>query len=470
MLKKGVFNLLIRFSVENFLSFGEKIEFSMVASKMTRHHNHVINCKDKRILKGAYIFGANASGKTNLIKAIAFANSIVTQGLENISLDKKFFRIDPSYKNRPGVFQFDIYTNGEFYSYGFALSYVDSSIEEEWLYRIDNDREYCIFLRSKDTESENYRFASDLQFKSNAQRERFKVYSSDISTTKMKKKLFLSDVVMRSPDDEDDYKPFKDVMDWFNHLIVIFPHSKYSAITELVDNDDDRIQLETLLNYFDTGIETVSKKAIEFDKAFSFIPEQALDKIKAELAEKLKKDAKSAFVQPNSTLIEVKLENGVLTAYEVVSNHGNNDDLFEYSDESDGTQRLFDLIPIYQKALENCVVLIDELDRSLHTKAAQEFINYFYNLSNDVATQLIVTTHDSNLMDLDFIRQDEIWFVERQKNGNSTLYSLNKFKERFDKKVEKEYLLGRYGAIPIFREFVLTTSALNDGEDDGNND
>ena len=146
-----------------------------------------------------------------------------------------------------------------------------------------------------------------------------------------------------------------------------------------------------------------------------------------------------------------------MVAFEVVSDHGNSDDLFEYNDESDGTQRLFDLIPVYQKSVENHVIFIDELDRSLHTKAVQEFIKYFYNISIGIPSQLIVTTHDSNIMDLDFIRQDEIWFVERNKSQSSSIYSLNKFKARFDKKVEKEYLLGRYGAIPIFKQLELGT-------------
>ena len=118
---------------------------------------------------------------------------------------------------------------------------------------------------------------------------------------------------------------------------------------------------------------------------------------------------------------------------------------------------------MYQKVLENCVVLIDELDRSLHTKAAQEFINYFYSLSGNASSQLIVTTHDSNIMDLDFVRQDEIWFIERQQDHSSKLYSLNRFKARFDKKVEKEYLLGRYGAIPIFRQASLYSAYTEDG-------
>ena len=122
------------------------------------------------------------------------------------------------------------------------------------------------------------------------------------------------------------------------------------------------------------GIQTVSKKEVEFDKAFAFFPEKLLDKMKVDLGKKLTEDGSGALVQHDSSLIEVKQRGGALLAYEIVSNHGNQEDLFEYSDESDGTQRLFDLIPVYQKVLENCVVLIDELDRSLHTKAAQEFI------------------------------------------------------------------------------------------------
>ena len=141
-------------------------------------------------------------------------------------------------------------------------------------------------------------------------------------------------------------------------------------------------------------------------------------------------------------------------------NHGNPDDLFEYSDESDGTQRLFDLIPIF--FAQNRVILIDEIDRSLHTNLTRKFIEFFFSAANDNSSQLIATTHDSNLLDLDLLRQDEIWFVERKKDHSSCIYSLNKFKERFDKKIEKEYLIGRYGAIPILDNLNNLEDVMND--------
>ena len=101
-------------------------------------------------------------------------------------------------------------------------------------------------------------------------------------------------------------------------------------------------------------------------------------------------------------------------------------------------------------------ILIDEIDRSLHTNLTRKFLELFYEVVEDRDCQLIATTHDSNLLDLELLRQDEIWFVERQDDHSSKVFSLNKFKERFDKKIDKEYLIGRYGAIPIFDDnFVL---------------
>ena len=118
-----------------------------------------------------------------------------------------------------------------------------------------------------------------------------------------------------------------------------------------------------------------------------------------------------------------------------MSNHGN----------SNG---LFDLIPIFKLAKNDCVILVDELDRSFHTKLTIDFINKFFEKTSKIPSQLIITLHDINVMNLDLLRQDEIWFTQREINHSSSLFSLNKFKERFDKDVAKEYLLGRYGAIP----------------------
>ena len=451
--------MLVRFAVENFLSFKDTTEFNMSAGKITRHSDHVAERNSKRILKGGFIFGANASGKTNFIRAIAFAKSIITKGLSNVSCDKKYFRIESSYKNNPGVFQFDIFSGEHFYSYGFAVSYTNIRIEEEWLYQVDaNDK--CIFLRSRSDDG-NTEFSSDITFSDSSKNERFKVYSDDIKNPKMDQTLFLSDVLLRSPDDEE-YQPFRDVMEWFRKLIIVFPNSKYGGITQLMEDDTARNQLSQLLKYFDTGIVSIENAEKEIDKIFADVPDRMAESIKSDMVKELSEQAKGALIQRDDSLIEVKLRDGDLYASEIVANHGNDNDLFEFEDESDGTKRLFDLIPLYQHAIRGHVVIIDELDRSLHTKATLEFIKYFYTVALNSYAQLIATTHDSNIMDLEFIRQDEIWFIERQKDHSSRIFTLNKFKTRFDKKIEKDYLLGRYGAIPIFNQFVLTESEEGD--------
>ena len=136
--------------------------------------------------------------------------------------------------------------------------------------------------------------------------------------------------------------------------------------------------------------------------------------------------------------------------------HGRPDIPFEREDESEGTQRLFDLLPLIPLLRQNGVAVIDELDRSLHTKATLEFIRLFYGDDANANSQLIATTHDGELLDLDQVRQDEIWFVERNEEKSSSLYSLSKCKTRFDKDIKKDYLLGRYGALPIFGEIQET--------------
>ncbi len=455
--------MLIRFAVENFLSFKELTEFKMAASKITRHRTHVANCNGKRILKGAFIFGANASGKTNLASAISFAKDAILNGVDNTNCDKKYFRIDNSFKNKPSVFQFDIFFKGHFYSYGFALSLLNSSVEEEWLYQVD-DGEKCIFLRTKSSEADIFSISTDMKFSSEKEKSRFALYSEDFQNSKMNQRLFLMDVAMRSPDNISDYQAFRDVVKWFMRLTIIFPDTQFSGITRILDDSLEKNLLEKLLQYFDTGITDLQKKEISLDKVFDDVPERYLDSIKADIKKRLNNESSRVKAINHGSRYEIGYSNNELAAYRIVANHGNEEELFEYSDESDGTQRLFDLLPIYQRIFRQSVIIIDEVDRSLHTKAVQAFINYFYSSAEDRNAQMIVTTHDSNIMDLELIRQDEVWFVERQEDHSSKLYSLNQFMVRHDKRVEKDYLIGRYGAIPVFKQYLLSNDADEDGE------
>lgn len=442
--------MLIRFAVENFASFKDMTEFNMMASKIVRHSDHVVSCNGKRVLKSAVLFGPNASGKSNFVKAIFVASQLVLYGLDRISVFKKYFRLDDACKDKPGVFQFDIFANGHFYSYGFAISYQSQSIVEEWLYNIDKqDDEKCVFLRSSTVPGVS-RIRSDLSFSSSKEKMRFQLYKEDFFSNKMEQRFFLNDIAFRAPSDNPSYQAFADVFGWFTHLYVLFPNVKYMGIEELLENSDNKTKVENLLSYFDTGIKSLSRKPVDFDKIASKLG-KSIDHILSAL-----NGRKSYLCQLDSSLYEFVKEGDQINAYVIMTNHGNSSDLFEFGDESDGTKRLFSLIPIFRGATEESVIVIDELGRSLHTEATKEFIDRFFEISKGVKSQLIATTHDTNLLDLDFLRQDEIWFINRKKDCSSELYSLNAFNERFDKKIEKEYLLGRYGAVPNFRPKFLS--------------
>jgi AAA15 family ATPase/GTPase len=458
--------MLLRFSVGNFLSFKEAVEFKMAAGKAQKLSNHVAELSDgKRVLKGGFVFGANASGKSNLVQAIEFARTVILYGANIVECSQRHFRIDSAYKEKPGFFQFDIYVDGHYYSYGFAISYKSAEIEEEWLYCID-DGESLIFERSRDKEGQmkiSYNIQFKGKFKGKKERMRFELYAEDIDKDEMKKKTFLLDMVMRSSHDLEAYQAFRSAVKWFRKLCVIHPDSRYLNHEALIEDDSQRLILGRLLKYFDTGIETIAKNKKDLEEVFISMPDERKAAIKEDLVKKSEKGEGRAVINFKGARYELMMEDGEIKVSEVVYDHGNPEDLFEYGDESDGTRRLFDFLPLYCFALSDCVFLIDEIDRSLHTKAVREFISLF--LSKEDRSQLIATTHDTNIFDLDFLRQDEIWLVERDRDHSSKIRPLSFYKPIADKEdAGRDYLVGRYGAVPVFDNLALL--ADEGGEDD----
>ena len=138
-----------------------------------------------------------------------------------------------------------------------------------------------------------------------------------------------------------------------------------------------------------------------------------------------------------------------LTCKTIKFSHGDKKALFDISEESDGTIRILDLLEVLLSG-EGKTYVIDELDRCLHPSLTYKFVSTFLQLASKRNIQLIVTTHESRLMDFDLLRRDEIWFVNKRKNGQSNIYSLEEYNARFDKKIDKAYLEGRYGGVPLF--------------------
>ena len=452
--------MFIGFSVCNFLSFKNPQTMSMMASKVARHKEHILSGNGKRVLKTGLIYGANAGGKSNFIKAIDFSRDIILGGLEEVDLNRKYFRISKDGYKQPGVFEYRLITqSGKEYSYGIAISYATKEILSEWLVRIEKSGvETYIFNRDTDENGVNFTL-SEIKPKSEAERIKWEifldVFGQNISPS-MKKKSVLSDVAERSNENRGVLREIRDVYEWFQSIIILFPTSQYSGLNQLVEKEDVRKFFSHILKYFDTGIESVESKQgeMEFDRIFEGIPKEHAEKLKTRISNDIEDD--SVIFKVNNQVYSLKKdEEGNIITTKMMQNHGNAQELFEYADESDGTQRLFDLIPLFLEHQGNRVIFVDEIDRSLHTNLTRKFLQLFYTLTEDADCQIIATTHDSNLLDLDLVRQDEIWFIKRLEDHSSQIYSLNRYKERYDKKIDKEYLLGRYDAVPVFDEEIL---------------
>ena len=451
--------MLVGFAVSNYKSFNDEQRISFEASKITRHKAHVAIKRNKRILKSGLIFGANAGGKSNLVKAIRFSREIVLRGLDKVNLSKSHFRIEGDMYKQPGIFEYRIIVGDFEYSYGIAISYLDKTISE-WLIRIENSGKE-IYLFNREVDDNNVSHAeSEAEYTSTEEKFKMDFYLEGFSenmSEAYKRKTILSDIALRANEKTGIFAEIRKVYEWFEDIIILFPSSKYNGLNEVAADKDKKMFFSSIMSYFDTGIESVEGESqqMDFDKILDNIPRDEAEKIKIDISNAANEHP--IMFKVDEQVFELrKDENGNIVYNKLMLNHGNANDMFDYNDESDGTKRLFDLIPLFYENRRVSMILIDEIDRSLHTNLTRKFLELFYEVVEDRDCQLIATTHDSNLLDLELLRQDEIWFVERQDDHSSKVFSLNKFKERFDKKIDKEYLIGRYGAIPIFDDnFVL---------------
>ena len=366
-------------------------------------------------------------------------------GIKSVLYFDKYFKIDPEYKKHPGVFQIDFMTDGDIYSYGFAIKYLTNEIVSEWLIRIEtNGEEKSIFERD-----ENSHIESRIQYKDEFDKKRFSVYSEDLQPGE----LFLNVIGTKNLDKDSELYDIKKAYEWFKKIIIVYPDShKIDKVGYFLNEQPYTQELAGLLNAFDTGIKDIVKSKQSIEKAFSFLPEKTKNRKLSEIEQSLRDSAsgkKSLEVKIKDRQFEITAEDGKILAAKIMTDHGNPHELFELSDESDGTKRLFDLIPLYDLGKAGKIIIIDELDRSFHVKLTTDFVRHFFRTTKDCACQLICTTHDLSLMNLNLLRPDEIWFVERDSDHSSKLYSLNDFKQNFDNTdVMTDYLIGRYGAIP----------------------
>ena len=445
--------MLIKLSVENFKSFDQKEELSMVSSsKMQGNKNHRMKIKQTHLLKNAVVYGANASGKSNLVTAFGFIKTTLMEGLP-VGSANDFCRNKEANKERESVFELQFTVGDTFYAYGFSAILSQRKITEEWLYELMQDGgAHQLFIR----EGKNAPVLGEDVRLSAAEKSRFTVYSEDFIDQDTR--LFLTEMNRGKKYARNSRLLFfPESFSWImNNIIVINPNIGISN-TEAYYNDESLENISKLIQTFDTGITDIKTRQITVDEMSKMIPVEVVQGIFSHLKMQMQMTNMPGIQMTwrvEGGFFNIRIQgNAEPEITTLVLKHGKSVFDFSFVEESDGTKRLFDLIDMLLTDRPDTVFVVDELERSLHPKLTEHFLKLFMEAHDGVRMQLVFTTHEDTIMDQSLFRRDEIWFVERNADNASKIYSLDRFKERYDKKLSKAYLEGRYGAIPVFRQF-----------------
>ena len=427
----------------------------MLPGKVRLKTEHLLAGKKQNLLRFAAIYGANASGKSNIVKAFRFFQNTVLTGKFPVGSTEKYCKIKTANKSKPSYFEAEILINDELYAYGFEGVLSEGIVVSEWLTKISSESETNLFYKNGD--ADEYHFDSNF-----AKNPALEVYQQGIAGSNT---LFLYEMNNNKQgfySNNPDMVILQQIYKWIiEQLEIIHPMSATKDASFLV-NSTSLSKVAELLNSFDTGILSITEINEEPQKVFETIPPQIRNELvqKIEFISKLSKTSKngmpygkwSVLIRNRNDILGVEMDSKKkMKAFSVQFQHRNIDSgiHFKISEESDGTARLFELIEILLSDKEKTYI-VDELDRCFHPCLTYQFVRNFFEYTKQKKVQLVITTHESRLMDFDLLRRDEIWFVDKDKMGNRNIYSLEEYNTRFDQKIDKAYLEGRYGGVPMF--------------------
>lgn len=429
--------MLMKFEVGNFLSFNENQTFSMLCGASDIHPGHHRARNGADLLRLAAMYGANASGKSNFIKALQSMRSLVVDNEPIVS--DRYHRPIPENRGKPSLFDIEVEIEGQMYSYGFEYLISEQKVIDEWLYEIFPDKDSVpIFQRTGDTITHSF---------NGSDKDRMDIYAEDAADHPQR--LFLNVMISRTRAKDGELKVFGKLSDWFNNKLIIMDSSVPFLPTRYLD-DEYFERLNRLMSSFGTGINEMgyeTKAGME-----EILPQELVDKMKKTLTATKNITVPLRSSRTYGTFSDYRIslsDDGSLVFDEIVFRHNNSRITFHSDDESDGTKKLFALIANLYIDEDDVTFIMDELDARLHPGLTYRLIKMFLDMK-DSSKQLIFTTHESCLMDFGLVRRDEIWFSEKDSEGASHLYSLEEFNERNDRRIEKAYREGRYGGVPVF--------------------
>ena len=424
--------MLIEFRFKNYRSFRDEAILSMEAVGLGTMKNSLIQYNNMKLLPGAVIYGKNGGGKSNVIRAfwlgVQFIKNAQRIQHEKASVPVIPFALNDYSENEPTEFEFDYISNGIKYWYSFAAT--KEKIIRESLYHAPKGQKAQVFVRK----GQKFSFTED------------KARRKLISETVAENQLFFSIACTMND------SACINAMSWFRED-VFFSRDYTDIPRQLLEFYEDRNMLKAISDYAKTADFGIEEMKFEVEnkeiKNGLEIPEDIPEGMKAALA---------SFIQvlsETSTNSEGKLK---MSQIKAKSQHrgidSNGDGRFyslELEDESDGTRKLMSLAPAIESVLKRGgVLLVDELERELHPMLVNYVVAKFQSKkSNPKGAQIIFTTHDTELMNLEYIRKDQIYFADKNRmDGSSELYSVTDFTTKTADNIRKGYLVGKYGATP----------------------
>jgi len=427
--------MLLQFSVKNFRIFKDKATLSLIASNYDKDTREVDNVFadtkfNYRLLKSAVIYGANASGKSKLLEAIAFMKHFVINSSKESQkgeiIDVEPFRLSKEMENEPSEFEIIFLFKGEMFRYGFEAT--TETIVSEWLYHKPKTKEIELFYRDQN---------------------QFELHERNFTkgATVVKEGLVRDNALLVSVAAQFNEKKAITVIDWFKRLKFLsgLDEMGYQGFTVGKTIDPvHKTKILELIKAADFGIQDIKLQKLDVDR----LPKGMSKEVKDEIIREMKEE-NAAFIAD------------VLTTHKKYDLNKKAVDNVSFSlddDESSGTRKFFALTGPILDVIENGYALVvDELDSKLHPNLVCKIVSLFNSKEvNTKNAQLIFNTHDTNLLSSGLFRRDQIWFTNKDKYGEAKLYSLANFKSAEVKKsepFEDNYIRGKYGAVPYLGFF-----------------
>ena len=429
--------MLVTFRVNNYASFDDTLELSMIAGRSMANPAHTVQFDGFRLVRACAIYGANASGKSNAVKAMKSMRSLVVNN-RPIPSDR-YFRPEEGKSEVPSTFETEIEIDGTVYSYGFSYLISQQEVTEEWLYRLFPDAESEVVFARTGARMEHHFEGSDGQ--------KMDVYAEDAAGHP--ERLFINVMGGRARSPESGLGVFNDVYDWFTDDLV-FVDTNFPFSPEVPVSDEDLRRLNGIMSTFGTGVNSIAyERRAGLEES---LPKALMEQMRSDLrsgARAMKLDVRGERYASVKGY-RASLEDDRIVLDEMVYRHNGDSISFRPEEESDGTRKLYGLLASIFLRGDGVTYVMDGLDSGLHPQLTYRFVKLFLDDAGRSASQLIFTTHESSLLDFDLLRRDEVWFVEKDGHGRSTLYSLEEFNERNDRRIEKAYREGRYGGVPVF--------------------